>query len=84
MALDDPAGQAIDRPAETEGDGLDAVLVDQRGGELLDLPADALGAVGGDNRRPLQGRQPAAIGRPHAKLQFRTADFNAEEHRQRS
>ena len=54
MALDGPSGGDVDRPAKAEADGPDAVLAAERRGDLLDLPPDALGAVGRADVGPLR------------------------------
>ena len=52
----------------------------ERPGDLADLPADALGPVGRADVGPLECRQLSALRVADAKLQFRAADFDAQEH----
>ena len=77
MALHDPAGGDADRPAKPEADGPDAELPDQRRGDLVHLPPDALGAVGRADVGPPQGHELAVFGVAEAELQLRAANFNA-------
>ena len=79
MALDDLSGRHIHRSAKADADRRNPVALDERPGDLHELPADAFRAVRRANGRPLDRFEPGVYGRADAKLQFRAADFNAEK-----
>ena len=80
MALEGLSRGRVDRPAETDADGPNAVAADQPPAGLRDLAANALGALPAIHVQAMEGYERRAVAATDAKLQFRAADFNAEKH----
>ncbi len=80
MAFQGLSRGRIDRPAEADADGPDAVPGDQPPADLRDLAANALGALPAIHVQALERFERRAVAATDAKLQFRAADFKAEEH----
>ena len=84
MRLDDGSPLVVDGPAEADADAMQPVPGDvgerqQFGKGGFDLPANAVGAVGGNDGASPESRE-RAVARSDAELELGAADFDAEEH----
>ena len=80
MTDDRPSALGVDRTAETDADPAHAVSLGKRLCDPHDLPTDFFRAKLRLHREAFKGRQGASVASANAALQFRSADFNAQEH----
>src|SRR5262249_5781933 len=80
VALGHHARRAIDRPAKSDANAFDRVLLQKPSDRGFDLLNNAGRAAADIDIVPHEGRQLPATGVTPAQLELRTADFDAQEH----
>jgi hypothetical protein len=80
MARLHDAAAAEDRPSESDADAFDGMLEDKRPTDFAHLLPNAFRAAVRIDVSPLEGDELRSISGPHAELELRPADFNAQVH----